>query len=336
MIGKASLTLAHFFMPVILHRSVLGAVILCILAGVLASAQTKKAPPPDSGDEVRRGLDLAKQGDCKGSLPLLRRGLPHIANKELKREVGFAGVRCGIFADQPEVAGDFLHFLNHEFPHDPDVLYLSVHTYSDLSTRAAAELARSAPNSDQAQELNAEALEVQQKWDEAEKIYRRILKHNSNLAGIHYRLGRVLVSKPEFGPTVAEGAKQEFEKELQVDPSNAGAEYVLGEMAKQKEQWNEAVEHFSRAAKLDVAFGDAFLGWGGALISMKKYTEAITPLETAVKLQDGNPAAHYLLGTAYSRTGRKEDSDREFAIQRQLTQKGAAGEPSPRSQQTPN
>jgi tetratricopeptide (TPR) repeat protein len=123
---------------------------------------------------------------------------------------------------------------------------------------------------------------------------------------------------------------------LQIDPSNAGAEYVLGEMAKQKEQWNEALEHFSHAAKLDTAFGDAFVGWGGALLSMKKYAEAIAPLQTAVKLQSGNPAAHYMLGIAYARAGRKEDGDREFEIQRRLTQKGAAGEPAPESQQTPN
>jgi Flp pilus assembly protein TadD len=110
---------------------------------------------------------------------------------------------------------------------------------------------------------------------------------------------------------------------------------VLGELARQGQQWDEAIQHFSRAAKLDVSFGDAYVGWGGALVSLKKFSEAISPLQTAVKLQAGNPAAHYLLAVAYSRSGRKEDGDREFAIQRKLTQKGAAGEP-PESQQSPN
>ena len=85
--------------------------------------------------------------------------MPHAADKDLKRNVGFAGVRCAMFADQPDVAEDFLRFLNREFPRDPDVLYLSVHTYSDLSTRAAAELATTAPKSPEALELDAEALE---------------------------------------------------------------------------------------------------------------------------------------------------------------------------------
>jgi len=241
-----------------------------------------------------------------------------------------------MFVNQADTAIDFLRSLNHEFPHDPDVLYLSVHTYSDLSTRASAELADTAGNSYQAQQLNAEALEIQGKWDDAAKVYRAILQQNPSLPGIHYRLGRVLVSKPGFGAAEAEQAKQEFEKELEIDPNNAGAEFVLGEMAKQNQQWEEALHHFSQAAKIDAGFGDAFVGWGGALVSLKKFSEAIAPLETAVKLQSANPAAHYLLAIAYARSGRKEEGDREFEIQRRLTQKGAAGEAPAESQASPN
>jgi tetratricopeptide (TPR) repeat protein len=298
----------------------------------------KQTPAPDSSSSAKQGVQLAKAGRCKEALALLKKGSAHITDKDkdLKREVGFAGVRCAMSGDQPDAAIDFLRSLNHEFAHDPDVLYLSVHTYSDLSTRASSELANTGAASYQAQELSAEALEVQGKWDEATRIYRLILQQNPNLAGIHYRLGRVLVSKPDFGPAAAEEAKQEFEKELQIDPANAGAEYVLGEMAKQKQEWDDAIQHFSRAAKLDAGFGDAFVGWGGSLVEVKKFSDAITPLETAVKLESGNPAAHYLLAIAYARTGRKENADREFAIQKQLTQKGAAGEPDAAAQQKQN
>jgi tetratricopeptide (TPR) repeat protein len=313
-----------------------GSLLWALLAAFSVAQTGRQTPAPDSSSGAKRAVDLAKTGHCREALPLLKKSAAHVADKDLKREVGFAGVRCAMFADQPDAAIDFLRSLNHEFPRDPDVLYLSVHTYSDLSTRASAELANAAPTSYEAQELNAEALEVQGKWDAAASIYRQILKQNPSLAGIHYRLGRILVSKPEFGPAAAEEAKQEFERELQIDPSNAGAEYVLGEMAKQNQQWDEAIRHFSRAAKLDAALGDAFVGWGGSLVSLKRFSDAIPPLETAVKLQSGNPAAHYMLAIAYARSGRKEDGDREFAIQQKLTQKGAAGEPPPESQPSPN
>jgi tetratricopeptide (TPR) repeat protein len=309
---------------------------LLALVPVLSAAQAKGSPSTEVSINPKHAIALAKSGHCKEALPALKKSLLHITEKDLKHDAGFAGVRCAMFADHPDTAIDFLRFLNHEFPNDPDVLYLAVHTYSDLSTRASAALASTAPNSYQSLELNAEALEVQGKWDEAAKVYEQILKQDPNLPGVHYRLGRVLVSQPDFGPEVAERAKAEFSKELQIDPSNAGAEYVLGELAKHKEEWDEAVQHFSHAANLDASFGDAFVGWGGSLVSQKKFADAISPLESAVKLEPQNPAAHYLLAIAYARSGRKEDGDRQFAIQRQLTQRGAAGEEGSPQQQKPN
>jgi tetratricopeptide (TPR) repeat protein len=300
-----------------------------------AAQASRKTPVADVTASADRALSLAQSGHCKEALPFLKQARLHVADKDLKRSVGFAGVRCAMFADQLEAAEMFLLFLNHEFPHDPEVLYLSVHTYSDLSSRAAADLATTAPGSAQGHELHAESLETDGKWDAAAKEYRLVLQQNPRLPGIHFRLGRLLLSKNNPSQADAEEAKKEMQQELEIDPTNAGAEYVLGEMARGNQQCDEAIQHFSRAAKLDAGFGDAFVGWGGCLVSVKKFSEAIPPLETAVKLQAGNPAAHYMLAVAYARTGRKEDGDREFAIQKQLTQKGAAGETS-EPQQKPN
>jgi Flp pilus assembly protein TadD len=72
---------------------------------------------------------------------------------------------------------------------------------------------------------------------------------------------------------------------------------------------------------LDAGFGDAFLGLGQSLIATKRFADAIPPLEAAVKLEPANPATHYNLATAYSRTGKKAEADKEFAIHRQMTQK---------------
>ena len=61
------------------------------------------------------------------------------------------------------------------------------------------------------------------------------------------------------------------------------------------------------------------------LLAEKKYPEAVAPLEKAVKMEPGNPAGHYSLATAYARTGRREDADREFALQ-QKTSGSAEGQ----------
>jgi tetratricopeptide (TPR) repeat protein len=321
------------FLPRIL---VLTAFLCAILMPSSSRAQTKSSSgsAPDTSQSLQRGLSLAKSGHCAEALPLLKKGSARLEDKSLKRDAGLAGVRCALFTDQPEAVTEFLRSLNREFPRDPEVLYVTVHAYSDLSTRTAQELARFAPDSYPAHELNAESLELQGKWDDAAKEYQQILRQNPDLPGIHFRMGRLLLSKPNPPADVGAQARKEFEQELKIDPSNAEAEFILGELARQEQQWDDAVKHFSRATQLDAGFGDALLGLGASLIATKKFAEAVAPLEAAVKLQPTNPVAHYNLATAYSRSGKKAEADREFAIHRQMTQKEPPAQDKP--QENPN
>lgn len=310
----------------------LRALLLPFLLALPCVAQ-KSPPSVAGGASLSTSLEQAKTGRCKDALTALKTK-PRTEEKSLRREVGLAGLRCATLTNQPDLLADFLRVLNQEFPSDPDVLYVSVHGYSDLSDRAAKHLAQVAPRSYQAHELNAEALELQGKWDQAAAEYQAVLKQNPESPGIHFRLGRILLSKPNPPADVADQARKEFQAELKIDPSNAGAEYVLGELARQDQRWDDAVKHFSRASQLDAGFGDAFLGLGASLIATKKFADAVPPLEEAVKLEPANPAAHYNLATAYSRTGRKAEADKEFAIHRQMTQKESPADQKP--QESPN
>jgi len=305
-----------------------------VLVATSAAQVPQKGATADASSAARRAVEIAAKGQCAEALPALRRTIVKVSDRDLKRNVGLSGVRCSMTLGRPEAATEFLQILGQNFPADPEVLYVLVHAYSDLSTRAAQELARTAPDSEQAHLLNAEALEMQGKWDAAATEYQKVLHKNPNLAGTHFRLGRLLLSRPNPGPDLAEQASKEFEKELQIDPSNAAAEYILGELARQNQRLDEAIKRFERASTLDPRFGDAFLGLGEALVASRMFSEAIAPLQTAVKLEPANPAAHYNLATAYSRTGKKAEADKEFAIHRQMTQK----EPPPDNppQENPN
>jgi len=300
----------------------------CSLAVFSAAQASRKAP-------AERAVSLAQSGRCQEALPLLKKAELQAAAKDLKRSVSFAGVRCAMTLHQADAALEFLQVLTREFPKDPDALYVAIHAYSDLSTFTSQELARDAPSSYQAHELLAESFESQGKWEDAKKEYRAILKQNSMVPGLHFRLGRLLLSQPNPSPAVADEAKSEFEQELEIDPTNAGAEYVLGELARQHQQWDEAIAHFTRAAKLDPQFEEAFLGLGMSLIAEKHYADAISPLETAVRLEPQNPDAHYNLAMAYTRAGRKQDGEKEFAVHRRLTgnDAGASEKTGPPSQE---
>jgi tetratricopeptide (TPR) repeat protein len=296
--------------------------VLLALIAVLSPAQVGKKPATtaDSSLVAERGAKLAETGHCAEAMPLLKKSFPQTSDKDVKLRIGFDAVRCAMSLNQPDVAVDFLRLLNRQFPRAPEVLYLTVHIYSDLSLRASQELAETAPSSNEAHQLNAESLEVQGKWEEAAAEYRQILEHNPQATGIHFRLGRLLLSKPDPDGSLAEQAKQEFKQELEIDPTNAGAEYVLGELARQALQIPEAIEHFTRATRLDAGFVDAFLGLGMALVSNKQYSEAITPLETVVKLRPSNPTGHYYLSISYGRVGRKSDAEKEALLQRQTSE----------------
>jgi tetratricopeptide (TPR) repeat protein len=296
------------------------------LSAVLLASNTaaqRARQPNQSGQPPQGGLALAEAGRCQEAIPILKKELSLMTNPDRRRAAGLAGVRCAMGTNRPEEAADFIRVLTRDFPQDAEVLYQAVHVYSDLSLKSSQDLLIKAPGSYQVRLLNAEALETQERWNEAASEYRAVLAQTPNLPGVHYRLGRLLLSLPENAVTPATRgeARHEFEEELKINPRNAGAEYVLGELARQASDWPQAVDHFAKASRLDPAFADAHIGLGRSLIANRKFEDAVKPLEQAVKLQSENPAAHYHLAIAYSRTGRKEEAERESAVFRQASEK---------------
>jgi len=246
---------------------------------------------------------------------------------EVRKQAGVLAVRCSLAVDDRDSTNEFVRLLTRQFPKDPDVLFVVVHAYSELSTRTAQDLGRYAPQSIAAHKLNAEALEMQGKWQQAQLEYEGIIQKDPNARGIHFLLGRLLLSRPDAGPEAPERAKEEFLKEIKIDPGNAGAHYILGELARRDEKCEEAIPQFSEAIKFDANFAEAYLGQGLCLVALKKYEEAIPPLRSAERLTPGNPEVHHTLATALQRSGHKEEAEREFSIHRSLTSLGGSETP---------
>ena len=160
--------------------------------------------------------------------------------------------------------------LNRDFPRDPDILYLTVHTYSDLSLRASQALLFTNPAAYQVHQLNAEAMEAQEKWDEAAEEYRMVLEDESP-AFRESTTGLAGCCSPnrKHRPRKRRPGKNS-KKSCGSIPSNAGAEFVLAELARQAENYPEAIDRFTRATKLDAMFADAFIGLGRSLLDARK------------------------------------------------------------------
>jgi tetratricopeptide (TPR) repeat protein len=292
----------------------------CLTSGpMILAQQAKVAAAPGSGLSPEKALSLAEQGRCAESISGLKRAMTGQVPAATRKQAGVVGVRCSLAVDDRESTADFIRFLNKQFAKDPDVLFVVVHAYSDLSTRTAQDLGRTAPQSLAAHKLNAEALEMQGKWEPAQLEYEEMIRKEPTARGIHFLLGRLLLSRPDAPQDATERAKQEFLKELQIDPTNAGAEYILGELARRGEKWDEAITRFSQATKLNPNFAEAYLGWGFSLVTLKRYEDAISPLRAAERLMPGNPEVHHTLATALQRSGHKEEAEKEFAIHRSLS-----------------
>jgi tetratricopeptide (TPR) repeat protein len=287
---------------------------------IAQQSNSSSSPSAAPAMTTEKALELAQQGHCQEALPALKRTVSaQGVTADMRKQAGVAGVRCSLAVDNRDLTAEFIRLLDKQFPHDPDVLFIVVHAYSDLSSRAAEELARTNPNSLPAHKLNAEAFEMQGNWSEAEREYQQMIAKYPNEPSLHFLLGRVLLSKPGADAATMDRAKQEFQKELEIDPKNAGAHYVLGELARRADNCEGAVSEFSEAAKVDPSLAEAYYGWGYCLVTLKKYQEAIPPLRAAERLTPGNPMVHYNLATALNLTGQKEEAQKEFAIHRDLT-----------------
>jgi tetratricopeptide (TPR) repeat protein len=290
-----------------------------VAANVNAQSRPQNsAVPPVVG--AQHALELAENGHCTQALPLLKREIHQTTSKDVKKRIALDGIHCAMTHNIPYESLEFLEVLSRDFPRDPEALYAATHAYSDLSLRTSQDLANEAPFSFQVHELNAEALELQHKWDEAAAEYRKILEINPNLPGIHARLGRALLSKSHPSPAEVEQAKKNFQEELEIDPKNAVAEFVLGQLAADAGDYATAIQHFSRATKLDTSFMEAYLALGTAYNSAKQFNDAVPPLETYEKMAPDSPTGHYQLAVAYAGVGRRNDSNREAQLQRQASE----------------
>ena len=300
------------------------------LSGRVCGGQepVKVASKPAVADKARtpveRGIDLASTGHCQEALRILQKADLRVLNKNSRYEASMAIAQCGMSMDEEDAVLESLLLLNREFPNDAKVLYITTRYYSELANRAAQKLLNRAGDSAEAQELLAESYQARGEFENATAKYRKILEQYPTQPGIHYQLGRIILAKP-LTPELAEDARKEFEAELQINPGSPAAEFMLGDLAWRQQRSEEAIEHFSRATKLDVSLAQPYLGLGIALNGAGKFADAIESLKKYVELDPGDPAGYYQLAIAYARSGNKQEAERQRSLQLEAEKKWKSG-----------
>jgi tetratricopeptide (TPR) repeat protein len=300
---------------------------------VPALRQAMKLNPALPKTDILLALCLSELGQYKEALPGLRKAFKQTADDPLRRLAGLQLTRAYTGLEQDDKAVEVSLELTRLYPKDPEVLYHSGRLFSNYAYLLTMTLARVAPASAWMHQAAGEANESQGLHDPAIREYRQVLALDPGRPGIHFRLGRVLLSRAKAGaeaeaPVSRAEAAKEFEEELRLDPTNANAAYERGEMHRQAGQLEEARELFETAVKHYPDFEEAQVALGRVLVVLEKPDLALSHLKKAVALNPANELPYYQLSLVYRALGNVAEQQKALAeYQRLKSEKASQQEP---------
>jgi len=150
-------------------------------------------------------------------------------------------------------------------------------------------------------------------YDGARVALEKSIALNGRLAGVHARLGELLMARGEIGPAAAA-----FTEELGLDPGDFVSNLNLGVLAKQDQDYDQARRYFDRA--LQSRPNDPGVRYQVANVDLATghFEQARHALESLIGESPNFGEAHATLATVYYRLGRAADGDRERAMAEKL------------------
>ena len=276
-------------------------------SGDYSAARQRFAESSDPRAPTLAAVVDASLGQCAQSLARLE-----AANSQdltIAKLAGLAMARCAVAEKRFDAAFSALTDLPSELADDPDVLYETARLYLKGWNGAVEDMFASAPASFRVNQLSAEIFEIQGRYDDAVREYRKAIEKAPATLNLHYRLGRALLMR-SHEPQALVDALEEFRTELALNPRDAVAEFQIGQILQVLGRPAEALPHLERAVALDGEFPEALVALAKERSRLEEYDEAITLLERALALHPESEPAHYSLMLAYRNAGRREDARR--------------------------
>lgn len=301
----------------------------------LRRAMKLKATLPNIGSLL--AMSLSEIGRHEEALPGLEKAFQQESTDAvLRRMVGLHLQRAYTDLGRDTNAVIVALELSRRYPDDPEVLYHAGRLFGNYAYLQMVRLARIAPDSVWLHQAAGEANESQGLLEEAIKEYQRVLALSPKRPGIHYRIGRVLMSRSTQGngDAAAEAAAlKEFEQELQIDPTNANAAYEIGESQRKAGQLDKAIESFTKALESYPEFEEALVGLGRTLVAAGQSGTALPHLKKAISLNPRDEVAFYQIAQAHRALGQEAEQQAALAeFERLRTEKERQGAAVPSGQ----
>jgi tetratricopeptide (TPR) repeat protein len=147
----------------------------------------------------------------------------------------------------------------------------------------------------------------------AAQAFQQLFQRFPTEPNVHLLYGYLLFA------TDPDAALVEFEQELKIAPSNADAEVMTAWALLLRNAPAEALPHAQRAVDKKATLPSAQLVLGRSLMETGNLKGGMEHLEKALQLEPDNLETHLALVKAYSKSGRKEDAQRERVLCLRLT-----------------
>src|SRR6185503_18583425 len=161
------------------------------------------------------------------------------------------------------------------------------------------------------------ALLEQFKHKEAADAFRRALQLDPGLVTARINLGIALFNVPDLP-----AAQKELQAAIAAAPTAPQPHYVLGLAAKTQNRTEEAIAEFQKVLQIDPNDVGANVNLGQLYAQQRKYQEAITVLRVAVAAEPYNATGLYNLGTSLMRAGQREEGTKVIAQFQELRNRG--------------
>jgi tetratricopeptide (TPR) repeat protein len=266
------------------------------------------------------GLSLAELNRFDQALPKLEHGFEQSSDTATRRMCGLQLLRAYSGLNRDSDAVKTALELNRLYPDDPEVLYHTGRIYGNYAYIVMEKLHDQARGSVWMFQAQGEANESQKNYDAAIIAFNHVLQIDPNRPAIHYRLGRVYLSRfnDAHKGEDREAAKREFLAELEVYAANGNAAYELAQMAADDGDMDEARKQYESLVARFPDFEQALVGLGGVYLQVHLEAQAVPILERATRLNADDEVAWYRLAQAERATGNREAAQKSIEKFRKL------------------
>jgi tetratricopeptide (TPR) repeat protein len=266
------------------------------------------------------GMSLSEMGKFTEALPQLEKGFKQSSDTELRRMCGLQLLRAYVGLGRNDDAVETSLKLNKFYPDDPEVLYHTGKVYGSFAYGVMEKLRDIAPGSIWMLQAQGEANESQKNFEAAIIAYDHVLQIEPGRPGIHYRLGRVYLTRyREVGKQEDwDAAQREYTAELAIDASNGNAGYELANMKADVGNFEEARKGFEQVVERFPDFEEALVGLGAVVMKLGEPQLALLPLERATRLSPEDEVAWYRLSQAERALGNKDAQQKAMEVFRKL------------------